>query len=67
MDSILARKTGERMRDLPLILFTIVWMLYGLLDVVDFTFQLGEKNQVVIEKVEKKEPKKETNEIKADW
>ena len=67
MDSILTRKTGERMRDLPLILFTIVWMLYGLLDVVDFTFQLGEKNQVVIEKVEKKEPKKETNEIKADW
>lgn len=55
------------MRDLPLILFTIVWMLYGLLDVVDFTFQLGEKNQVVIEKVEKKEPKKDTNEIKADW
>ena len=67
MDSILTRKTGERMRDLPLILFTIVWMLYGLLDVVDFTFQLGEKNQVVIEKVEKKEPKKDTNEIKADW
>lgn len=54
------------MRDLPLVIFAIVWSLYGLLDVIDFTFQVGEKNQVVIEKVEKKEPKKE-DEIKAGW
>ena len=67
MDSILARKIGERMRDIPLILCGIFWIVYGLIDVVDFSFQLGEKNQVVIEKVEKKEPKKDSDEIKAGW
>ncbi len=67
MDTIFAGKTGERMRDIPLILCGIFWIVYGLIDVVDFSLQVGEKNQVVIEKVEKKEPKKDSDEIKAGW
>ncbi len=55
------------MRDIPLILCGIFWIVYGLIDVVDFSLQVGEKNQVVIEKVEKKEPKKDSDEIKAGW
>jgi hypothetical protein len=56
------------MRDWTWTFFIIVWFLYGLLDIIDFSLKMGDKNQVIIEKKEsKKEPKKETNEIKADW
>lgn len=55
------------MRDWTWTLFIIVWSIYALLDVVEFSIQMGDKNQVTIEKVQKKEPQKETNDIKTDW
>ena len=54
------------MRDWPLALFILVWGIYSVLDIIQFSFEVGDKNQVVIEKVEKKEEPK-TDFPKGSW
>ena len=52
------------------IIFMFGWIISSTVELVDFSFQMGDKNSIIIEKVKKEEPKKEepkSNDIKADW
>lgn len=52
--------------NIVLLIWVLVWSLYSLIDIIDFSFQVGDKNQVIIEKVEKKEEPK-TDFPKGSW